>query len=93
VIFESEAEVSQRGRHLATIHSGDFFGEIGLLQNSSATAQVSAKRDFRCLSINRLEFLRFVTHNYSVALELERVSSTRLGRAIFPLNKGNFRST
>ena len=93
VIFEHEAEVSHRGQRIATIHSGDFFGEIGLLQNSPATAQVSAKRDARCLSINRLEFLRFVTHNYSVALELERVSSKRLGRPIFPLNKGNFRST
>ena len=93
IIFEHEADVTRNGRRLAAMHPGDFFGEIGLLQNSPATAQVSAKQDVRCVSINRLEFLRFVTHNYSVALELERVSSKRLGHPIFPLNKGNFRTT
>ena len=93
VIFENAAQVTRRGQHVATIQAGDFFGEIGLLQNSPATAQVSAQQEARCLSIDRLEFLRFVTHNHSVALELERVSSKRLGHPIFPLQKGNFRTT
>jgi len=93
IIFEQGAVVSRNNRRLATIHAGDFFGEIGLLQNSASTAQVSAKQDMRCLNISRVEFLRFVTHNHTVALELERVSSKRLGRPIFPLKKGNFRST
>ena len=93
IIFEQDAIVTRNGRRLATIHAGDFFGEIGLLQNSASNALVSAKQDMRCLSISRVEFLRFVTHNHTVALELERVSSKRLGRPIFPLKKGNFRST
>ncbi|MEO6875427.1 MAG: Crp/Fnr family transcriptional regulator, partial [Opitutaceae bacterium] len=93
IIFEQDALVTRNNRRLATIHAGDFFGEIGLLQNSASNAQVSAKQDMRCLSISRVEFLRFVTHNNTVALELERVSSKRLGRPIFPLKKGNFRST
>jgi CRP-like cAMP-binding protein len=93
IIFEQDAVVTRGGRRLAVIHAGDFFGEIGLLQNSASNAQVSAKQDMRCLSISRVEFLRFVTHNHTVALELERVSSKRLGRPIFPLKKGNFRST
>ncbi len=93
IIFEQDAIVSRNNRRLATIHAGDFFGEIGLLQNSASNALVSAKQDMRCLSISRVEFLRFVTHNHTVALELERVSSKRLGRPIFPLKKGNFRST
>lgn len=93
IIFEQDALVTRNTRRLAVIHAGDFFGEIGLLQNSASNAQVSAKQDMRCLSISRVEFLRFVTHNHTVALELERVSSKRLGRPIFPLKKGNFRST
>jgi CRP-like cAMP-binding protein len=93
IIFEKDALVTRNGKRLAVIHAGDFFGEIGLLQNSASSAQVSAKEDMRCLSISRVEFLRFVTHNHTVALELERVSSKRLGRPIFPLKKGNFRST
>jgi CRP-like cAMP-binding protein len=75
------------------VRGGDFFGEIGLLQNSYPTARVAANDGARSLCIRRKEFLRFVAHNYSVALELERVSSKRLGRPIFPLSRGNFCST
>ena len=92
VIFEGDAKVSRNGRTLATIHAGDFFGEIGLMQNSSPNASVSAHHRTRCLRIPRVELLRFVTHNYTVALEIERVSSERLGRPLFPLKVGDFRS-
>jgi CRP-like cAMP-binding protein len=92
VIFQGDARVVQDGRVVATIRAGEFFGEIGLLQNSSPNASVTAHHNTRCLSIPRTELLRFVTHNYTVALELERVSSKRLGRPIFPLRSGDFRS-
>jgi hypothetical protein len=92
VIFQGDARVSRKDRQLATITAGEFFGEIGLMQNSLPSASVTARHDTRCLSIPRTELLRFVTHNYAVALELERVSSQRLGRPIFPLKAGDFRS-
>jgi CRP-like cAMP-binding protein len=92
VIFQGDAHVTKESKKVATIRAGEFFGEIGLMQNSSPNASVSANRDTRCLSIPRTELLRFVTHNYTVALELERVSSERLGRPIFPLRKGDFRT-
>jgi len=92
VIFQGDAKVSRERRLLSTIHAGEFFGEIGLMQNSSSNATVAAHHGTRCLSIPRNELLRFVTHNYTVALELERVSSRRLGRPIFPLRPGDFRS-
>jgi CRP-like cAMP-binding protein len=92
VIFQGDAKVIRDGQVVATIRSGEFFGEIGLLQNSSPNASVKANQNTRCLSIPRTELLRFVTHNYTVALELERVSSERLGRPIFPLRSGDFRS-
>jgi CRP-like cAMP-binding protein len=92
VIFQGDAKVSRERRHLSIIHAGGFFGEIGLMQNSSSNATVTAHNGTRCLSIPRNELLRFVTHNYTVALELEGVSSKRLGRPIFPLRAGDFRS-
>jgi len=92
IMFEGEAKISSRGKVRGTIRGGDFFGEIGLLQNSNTTAQVTAGPGTRCLCIPRREFLRFVAHNYTVALELERVSSLRLGYPIFPLSQGNFQS-
>ncbi len=90
IMFEGEARIMSNGRVRGIVRSGDFFGEIGLLQNSNATAQVLANEGARSLCIGRREFLRFVAHNYSVALELERVSSIRLGHPIFPLLPGNF---
>lgn len=92
VMFEGGARIIRQGRLRGAVRGGDFFGEIGLLQNSSATSQVVANVGARSLCIRRKEFLRFVAHNYSVALELERVSSLRLGRPIFPLSPGNFRT-
>lgn len=91
IIFEGEAVVSRDKKQLAVIRVGEFFGEIGLLQNSSANATIAARRSLRCLEIPRSEFLRFVTHNHAVALELERVSSERLGRPIFPVRQRDFR--
>ncbi len=91
IIFQGDAQVSRRARRLAQIHAGEFFGEIGLMQNSAPNATITAQLDTRCLSISRLEFLRFVTHNHTVALELERVSSQRLGHPLFPLKQGDFR--
>lgn len=91
VIFEHRAVVIKSEKQIAVIQAGEFFGEIGLLQNSTATAAIAARQGTRCLSISRHDFLRFVTHNHLVALELERVSSKRLGHPIFPLKAGNFR--
>ena len=92
IIFQGNARVTQKTRQLAVIRSGEFFGEIGLMQNSSPNATVTAYQGTRCLSIPRIELLRFVTHNYTVALEIERVSSERLGRPLFPLDQGDFTS-
>jgi CRP-like cAMP-binding protein len=92
IIFQGDARVTAKDRHLNVIHAGEFFGEIGLMQNSAPNASVTALLGTRCLRIPRTELLRFVTHNYTVALELERVSSERLGRPIFPLRVGDFRT-
>jgi CRP-like cAMP-binding protein len=93
VMLEGEARILRQGKLRGKVSGGEFFGEIGLLQNSNATASVIANEGARVLCIQRREFLRFVAHNYSVALELERVSSQRLGRPIFPMVQGDFRGT
>jgi CRP-like cAMP-binding protein len=90
IIFEGEARIVSEGKVQGMVRASNFFGEIGLLQNSNTMAQVVAGPGTRCLCIPRREFLRFVAHNYTVALKLERVSSQRLGRPIFPLTPGNF---
>lgn len=89
VLFQGNAFVQQTKRNIK-VRPGEFFGEIGLLQNSTANVTVLAGRETRCLRVSRTDFMRFVTHNHTVALELERVSSERLGHPIFPLNETDF---
>jgi len=91
IVFEGEAQVMSSGKRVGAIGTSNFFGEIGLLQNSNSVARVVAREGTRCLCIPRREFLRFVAHNHTVAMKLEAVSSKRLGRPIFPLTPGNFR--
>jgi CRP-like cAMP-binding protein len=90
IVYDGIAQVRSRGKLLTRLKSGDFFGEISLLQNSVAVADVVAQGQLRCLQIDRTSFLRFMTHNHHVALQLEKISSYRLGHPIFPLGAGTF---
>jgi CRP-like cAMP-binding protein len=90
LVSEGEVNVLNGCRRIARVKAGGFLGEIGLLQNSVSTADVEAGEDTRCLVVSKSEFMRFMSHNYHVALQLERVSSRRLGHPIFPLNPLSF---
>lgn len=89
-IYEGEAFIERNKRRLSRLGIGGFIGEIGLLQNSVATASVVAVGPLTCLTINKTYFFRFLTQNYEVAMEVERLSSRRLGRPVFPLRPDSF---
>lgn len=86
VLYEGRARAVRNKKPVGKLNPGDFFGEISLLQTSAATADVETKDDTRCLVVNRVEFIRFISRNHHVALQLERLCSSRLGRPIFPLD-------
>ncbi len=90
IVYEGHMIVRQRNRARARLRRGSFFGEIGLLQNSAANSDVVANAQSRCLAIDKEQFLRFMTHNFSVGLQVERISSQRLGHPIFPLRGRSF---
>jgi len=89
-VYEGEALVERHKRRLSRLRVGGFIGEIGLLQNSAATSSVVADGPLTCLTIDKSYFFRFLTQNYEVALEVERLSSQRLGRPVFPLRPDSF---
>jgi CRP-like cAMP-binding protein len=89
-IYEGEAFIERHKRRVSRLGIGGFIGEIGLLQNSTATASVVADGPLTCLTIDKTYFFRFLTQNYEVALEFERLSSQRLGRPVFPLRADSF---
>jgi CRP-like cAMP-binding protein len=89
-VYEGKAFVERHKRRVAQLGVGGFIGEIGLLQNSAATSSVVADGPLACLTIDKSYFFRFLTQNYEVALEVERLSSKRLGRPVFPLRSDSF---
>jgi CRP-like cAMP-binding protein len=90
VLYEGRARALDRHKRSARIKPGDFFGEISLLQTSAAIADVESKDDSRSLVVNRMEFIRFISRNHHVALQMERLCSKRLGRPLFPLDRLSF---
>jgi len=90
VLYEGRAKALRDGKQVGKIRQGEFFGEISLLQTSAATADVEASEDGRFLTVDRLDFIKFIARNYHVALQMERLCSKRLGHPLFPLDQRTF---
>ena len=84
LIYEGRVAIRREGRVRGRLRLGAFFGEVSLLQNSAAGSDIVALEETRCLTISKSDFLRFMTHNPHVAIQLEQISSKRLGRPVFP---------
>jgi CRP/FNR family transcriptional regulator, cyclic AMP receptor protein len=59
LILDGGVEVRGKGRRLATLKSGDFFGEMALFEQQPRSADVIATRPTRCLVLSRWEFWGF----------------------------------
>lgn len=90
VVYEGQVDVRRGKKRLARLDAGGYFGELSLLQNSSAIADVVTRGTVRCLTFSKADFLRFMTHNPLVGLHLEAISSKRLGYPLFPLTAHSF---
>lgn len=90
VVYEGRVVVKRKNKVKGKLRPGAFFGEVSILQNSAAISDVIAREPTRCLLISKADFLRFMTHNPLVSLQLEEISSQRLGRPIFPLTGHSF---
>jgi CRP-like cAMP-binding protein len=93
VVYEGELSVLVGGKRVAKLGSGDFFGEISLLQNSVASATILAVNMGRCLVLSRKDFLEFITRDFVVGLHFEEIGSRRLGRPLLPLGHACFAET
>ncbi len=56
VITDGEAVVTRDGKHLATLGSGEFFGEIAMLEPVSRTATVTAASPLRFFIVSDQSF-------------------------------------
>ena len=78
VIIEGEVDVTKGGRHLGTRGSGDFFGEIALIEHVPRTATVTAKTRVRFFVLTSQAFSSLLDHNPGVERKVLRALAKRV---------------
>jgi CRP-like cAMP-binding protein len=80
VLVDGTARVTQKGRKIADLGAGDWFGEIALLTDAPRTATVTATSPVDVLVITDRSFRRVVETMPSIALKVLASVGERLAR-------------
>jgi CRP-like cAMP-binding protein len=78
VIISGEVEVRRKGRKVATLQAGSFFGEMALLSNQPRTATVTAVTPLRLLVIEDRAFVDLLDALPELWLKVARSLAERL---------------
>lgn len=81
VIDDGEAAVTVRGEERTTLRSGDYFGEVALIDEGARTATITAKTDLRCYGLTAWEFRPLVESNAQIAWKMLGAMAKRLRAA------------
>lgn len=80
VLLTGQAKVTRKGRTVARMMPGDFFGEIALLDGGPRTASVVAETPVTVMTLNRKPFHSILQREPSIVLKmLEEVASRLRG--------------
>jgi CRP/FNR family transcriptional regulator, cyclic AMP receptor protein len=78
VIMEGEVEVTRNRKLLATRGSGEFLGEIALVEDVPRTATLTAKTPIRFFLLTRRHFLRLLDEQPGIERKVLRALARRL---------------
>lgn len=78
LILDGEASVRRNGRKVATLGSGQYFGELSLLDRGPRSATVVADTELRLLVVGQREFNGVLDEVPGLAHKLLRAMATRL---------------
>jgi CRP/FNR family cyclic AMP-dependent transcriptional regulator len=81
LIVDGSAAVKRKGKKIATLGTGDFFGEMSLLDEGMRSASVELIRDSTLLVIHGTDFAVIVNEMPGVATKLLRGLAARLRAA------------
>jgi CRP/FNR family transcriptional regulator len=70
VIVDGKARVEIKGKRVKILGSGDYFGEMALIDDGPRSAVVTAETDLRCLVLTDFQFRTFVKEHPEVAWAL-----------------------
>ena len=91
IILEGEVHIVKRLRGeihvLSKLEKGDFFGEMGVLENTPRSAEAVAHTDVKLLSINGSRFDEMIRKTPEIAVRIIRKYSKRLREANALLEK------
>jgi CRP-like cAMP-binding protein len=78
VIVDGEAAVTRRGKRIATLRGGDFFGEVAVLEPVRRTATVIAKTPLRFFVVSDHAFVRLLDTDRAIERKVLRTVVRRL---------------
>jgi CRP-like cAMP-binding protein len=78
VLLEGEAEVTRKGKKLATRRAGEFFGEIALVSNLPRIATVKTRKPVRALVLRDIEFRALLQRAPTIAVKVLQAVADRL---------------
>lgn len=81
VVLDGTAKVVRRGRTLARLGPGEFFGEISLLDPGPRTATVTADGPTRCLDLAGKDFREILQRESGLAVRIAATLARRLRSA------------
>jgi CRP/FNR family cyclic AMP-dependent transcriptional regulator len=81
LITSGQAEVRRKGRRVAMLGPGDFFGELSLLDRSPRSATVIAKTDMTLVVLGQREFAGVIDEVPAIAHKLLSAMAKRLREA------------
>ena len=78
ILVEGDVDVSRKGKRVATLSSGDFLGEISLLEPFRWTATATAKTPLRFFVLTPKDFRQILDENPSVERKVLRALARRV---------------
>ncbi len=81
VIESGDADVTIGGKRVNTLHTGDFFGEMALLDGGPRTATVTATTDIKLYALTEWVFRGLLVEHPSIALRTLEAMAARLRSA------------
>jgi len=81
VIIDGEVEVTKGGKPITTLGSGEFFGEIALIERTARTATVTATTPLRFFVLTSRGFWGLIEHSPAVERKVLRALAKRLAPA------------
>jgi len=78
VLLSGAADVTRKGRKIAKMKPGDFFGEIALVDHGPRTATVTTTEASRCLVLGPSQFQNVLHEDAGIAHSVMKALATRV---------------